>query len=177
VKLPLRLMFATVIATLIVAGFCAAEWSGSTDLDFWNVPTLQADIAGERLVAKELEASDEEVSQRIVVKDAVVADLSAGHIGLMAAAAKFRALNAGSDSFAVVVGSMYPDMSDDERVCRNVIDYAESANATCRLLGFRLRLELLARKATGRLRIPDLPSNAEGESANRAAAGMAARGG
>lgn len=160
VKPPLRLTFAAVIATLVVVGVSAAEWNGQVGLDFWNLPSLNAHLADENRVAEKLEADVDEVHVRISLKYIVVADLSAGRIGLLAAAARFRALNAGSESFAAAVEAMFPEMSEDERVCRNVIAYAESTKTSSWALGLRLRLELFVLKVAGRLRIPDLPQDA-----------------
>ena len=45
----------------------------------------------------------------------MVAELAAGKIDLLTAAARFRALNAGSDALALVIGTMHPDANEDER--------------------------------------------------------------
>jgi hypothetical protein len=137
-----------------LAGLAAAEWTCSADLAFWNVPALKAEIAHEIGVVAELQSSDEQILQRITLKNGVVAALSAGRISLLQAAAQFRTLNAQNEVIAEVDRLIYPEISDDERVCRNVISYAESFCDKVKGLSFRLRLELLVRKAIGQLRIP-----------------------
>jgi hypothetical protein len=155
-----------VIAVLILTGLSAAEWTGSADGDSWDLPVLNASTADEGQVAKELQERFDGVTRRIALKDAVAADLSKGRLGLMAAAARFRALNDRWGSNADVVRAMFPDMSDDERVCWNVIAFVEATKTTGEAVGCRLRLELLLLKTAGRLRIPDLPPGAEEELLN-----------
>ena len=162
-NLPLRLTLTAVIATLILAGLSAADRTGAADLDFWNVPTLKAEIADECRVAVELQAHSGQVLRRIAEKEAVVADLSEGRISLMAAAARFRALNSHWTFNAAIFRAMYPDMSDDERVYRNVIAFAESTNAFGEALGLQLRVELFVLKAAGRLSIADPTPDADGD--------------
>jgi hypothetical protein len=166
VNSSLRLTLTAVIAVLILTGLSAAEWTGSADADSWDLPALNANAAGEGQVAKELQDRFDGVTRRIALKEAVVADLSKGRLGLMAAAARFRALNARWGSNADVVRAMFPDMSDDERVCWNVIAFVEATKATGEAVGCRLRLELLILKAAGQLHIPDLPPGAEDELPN-----------
>jgi hypothetical protein len=127
---------------------------------------LNSNTADEVQVAEELQNHFDGVTRRIALKEAVAADLAEGRFGLMAAAARFRALNSRGGSNADILRAMFPDMSDDERVCWNVIAFVEGAKVTGEAAGCRLRLELLILKAAGRLRIPDLPPGAEDEMLN-----------
>jgi hypothetical protein len=157
------LTLTAVIAILILTGLSAAEWTGSADADSWDLPALNANIGEGGQLAAELQNRFDGVTRRIVLKEAVAADLSKGRFGLMGAAARFRALNARGNSNAAIVRAMFPDMSDDERVCWNVIAFVEGATVAGETVGCRLRLELLILKAAGRLYIPELPPSAEDE--------------
>jgi hypothetical protein len=113
---------------LFVAGISSARpsWAADLGLDFWNVPALKARLAEDHQLASKLSDRDDKVMRRIAVKETIIEDLVAGRIGLLDAAAEFRALNAGRHAYVVVIRSLYPNMSDEERMCRNVISYVES---------------------------------------------------
>src|SRR5690242_12435811 len=70
-----------------------------------------------------LEARDATVLGRIAAKQALVDGVIAGRVGLMEAAARFRALNAGEPAYGGVIRTSYPGASDEESYCRNVIGF------------------------------------------------------
>src|SRR4051812_37481770 len=121
---------------LLIAGLAGAvgavlylarpSWAAHLGLDFWEFPSLSARIASDRQEAGSLATKDEQVMRRIAVKEAIVEDLIHGRIGLLDAAAQFRVLTAGQRGYSLVLRGMYPNMTDEERVCRNVISYVES---------------------------------------------------
>jgi hypothetical protein len=149
---------------IVLVGVSSARPSWPTDLglDLWNVPALNARLADDRLMASRLAVRDEKVMQRIAVKETIIEDLVAGRIGLLDAAVEFGALNARRHAYAVVIRSLYPNMTDEERVCRNVISYVETAvdgDEDGRALIHRLHEDLHHLKSSGRLRLPGPPLN------------------
>ncbi len=165
-KMPARLLLLAAAGALALAGAGSARpsWVADAGLDFWNVPALKARLAQDQRAAAELDARDDRVMRRIAVKEVLIADVVAGKVGLIEAAAQFRAMNAGSHGYAVVIRSLYPNMSDDERVCRNVIDYVQSyveGDEDGRALIHRLTEDLNQLKAAGRLTIPGPPLDAD----------------
>jgi hypothetical protein len=162
VKTSTRLLLLAGVLGLAAAGIGTARPSWSTDigLDFWSVPALKARMAEDRQFASELATRDDRVLRRIAVKETLIADLVAGRAGLVETAAQFRALNAGQHGYAVVIRSLYPNTSDDERLCRNVISYVETyaeADEDGRALVYRLTEEMNRLKAAGRLTVPGPP--------------------
>jgi len=105
----------------------------------------------------DLERQDVKVLRRIAVKEALINELLAGRVSLLETAAQFRAMNAGRRDYALVMETSYPGVPDDERICRNVIGYAETCLEDAgdgRLKVRKLYDELAALKARGKLVIP-----------------------
>jgi hypothetical protein len=159
VKLSARyLLTAGVIGlTLAVVSAARPSWAADLGLDFWSVPALQERIARDQQIASKLAARDEQTLRRIAVKETIIEDLLAKRITLLEAAAEFRALNAGKHAYTMVLRSVYPDMSDEERVCRNVIGYVESyadGDEDGRATIHRLQEDLQRLKASGSIHLP-----------------------
>jgi hypothetical protein len=157
-----RLLLLALLLGLTVAGIGTARpsWSANMGLDFWNVPALKARMAEDRQFASELDSRDNRVLRRIAVKEMLIADLITGRASLIETAAQFRAMNAGQHGYAVVVRTLWPDATDDERLCRNVISYVESyvePDEDGRALVHRLYEEMNRLKASGRLTVPGPP--------------------
>jgi hypothetical protein len=162
VKANSRRLWIAGVLGLVLAGVSSARshWPTQLGLDFWNVPSLKERMVHDRQIADQLASQDKQVMRRIAVKETIINDLVAGRIGLLEAAADFRALNAGRPAYTLVIRSFYPDMTDDERVCRNVIGYVEAGvegDEDGRALIHRLTEELETLKATGRLHLPGPP--------------------
>src|SRR5262245_20571518 len=94
------------------------------DLDFWNLPTLNQEIEDGAAAGETFESASSAALRRIALKDEIVRDLIEGDIDLLGAAAQFRNLNAVDLDFLQRLRAQYPRRTDQERVCRNVIDYA-----------------------------------------------------
>src|SRR5690349_9198789 len=147
---------------LVVAGVSLAHpsWPSDLGLDFWNVPSLKARLNRDLDLAAHLDAQDSHILQRIAVKEEIVNDLVGGRISLLDAAAQFRALNAGRRDYLEVIRLTYPGRTDDERMCRNVIGFVESAVASDedgRYVIYRLNQELNHLLASGELKLPGPP--------------------
>ncbi|HEY1377155.1 MAG TPA: hypothetical protein VGF55_10200 [Gemmataceae bacterium] len=87
---------------------------------------------------------------------ALAADLVAGRILLLDAAVRYRSIDAGCRGHPVLNRSVYPDLTDDERLCRMVIDHAEGqvGDVGGRAAVRRLYDELHDLKARGALVLP-----------------------
>jgi hypothetical protein len=156
-----RLWIAGVVG-LALAGMSSAHptWPTDVGIDFWNVPALKERLVQDRRLADELTTEDTRVMRRIAAKETIIEDLIAGRINLLEAAADFRALNAGRPGYMLVIRSSYPGVTDDERLCRNVIGYVEAGGETDedgRALIYRLTEQLETLKAIGRLHLPGPP--------------------
>ena len=124
VKLPTRiaLVVAVVGLTLAGAGYANPSWTTGLGLDFWNVPTLKARLARDRSIAADLENRDQQVLQRIAVKETLIEDLVGGRLSLTDTAA-IPPLNAGRADYATAIRTMYPD-------ARTTSDSASTLSAT-----------------------------------------------
>jgi hypothetical protein len=147
---------------LVVAGVSVAHpsWPSDLGLDFWNVPSLKERINHDIHLAAHLEAHDVRILQRIAAKEEIVDDLIGGRISLLDAAAQFRALNAGRRDYLAVIRTTYPGRTDDERMCRNVISFVESAvtsDEDGRYVVYRLNEELNRLLANGDVELPGPP--------------------
>lgn len=162
VKAIARLLLFAGLAGAVGAALYSARptWAAHLGLDFWEVPSLTARIASDRQEAVNLATKDEQVLRRIAAKEAIVEDLIHARMDLLDAAARFRALTAGQRGYALVLRSMYPNMTDEERVCRNVISYVESyveSDEDGRALVHRLCEQLGGLKSSARLHLPGPP--------------------
>jgi hypothetical protein len=90
----------------------------------WTRPfALQARLQDERSREAALDSEVGEAFQRVQAKQRVKADLIAGRITLFEAAARYRDLSAGQANYLRLLRAYYPGRSDEERLCRSVIDH------------------------------------------------------
>ena len=165
-RLSLRIMMATVVLGLVLAGasYSHPSWSEQLGLDFWSVPSLRDTIARHQRQHAQLDAEDQVVLERIAVKQSIIGELVAGRVGLTEAAARFRALNAARPVYQSVIRHTYGGESEAECYCRNVLDFvaadlrddARRGDVLRRLTG-----ELERLRAAGRITLPDVPDDAE----------------
>src|SRR5262245_45897858 len=94
-RLTRHVGLAVVVLGLATAGasFANPDWASDLGLDFWNVPTFKQKLAHDNQLRIELDRIDERVLKRIAIKEVIVADLVAGKVDLLEAAAEFRAVN------------------------------------------------------------------------------------
>jgi hypothetical protein len=110
----------------------AAEW----DLDWWNLPELQEEIrCGKQ---REAELSRGTGIARCAVREEVTQELLAGRLTLPEAAARFRALNAAAGPSVPPLGLWFAGATEEERLCRQVIAWTESASTSPRSPGSSL---------------------------------------
>ena len=110
---------------LPVGGVALARPSLAEDwgLDFWNVPHLRGEIAAARARDAELDLHAETIGRRMAVKNELTEALIDGRRTLFAVAARFRDLAADEPEKLAAIRTSYPGGTDDEKWCRNVIDY------------------------------------------------------
>src|SRR4051812_44993889 len=109
-KLPPRVVFIVLVVVLSVAGASYAHPSWPTDLglDFWHVPALKNDLARQHRLQTELYVQDAQVLRRIATKEQVITAVIADRMGLLDAAARFYALNAGKAKLMAELREAYP---------------------------------------------------------------------
>jgi hypothetical protein len=135
----------------VVAGVCLlASWRPSA-----KGPQLESDLQR----AERLEAERQRVLQRCRGQMAVAAEVVAGRLTLLQAAARVRALRADEPPLVwKMVQRGHPGLSREEWLCRVVINYVGRVlyddPAQARALVRRLRAELREHRQRGPLRLP-----------------------
>ena len=155
------LCWAGVLALLLaVAGvsYAMPEWTVELGVDFWDVPTLNRQIEQDRRQAEEFDANSMATVQRLREKTAIAADLVAGNVTLCEAAVRYRDLNAAAPHVLATLRERYPDCSDDERHCRNLLDFVgaewpRSPETEACLKRCNAELDQLRRQHGGTLRL------------------------
>jgi hypothetical protein len=122
-NLTLHRLMAAAGVVLVLVGLMAVRLS-VLGLDFWNAPRLQAQLQNEEKLDRNLDSKTESVSQRTAIKDAIVRELAEGQLDLVQAAARFARLHESQANFMALLHSRYPDMTDEECICRNTIEFA-----------------------------------------------------
>jgi hypothetical protein len=115
--------------------------------------------ARERERRERLDSASQQVRRRVEHRDATTRQLIAGRLSLLSAAAVYRELMAELLPFDWErFREQYPDIPDDERFCRAVIDYAaillEERPAERAAVVKRLEAELCRHRQRGALRLP-----------------------
>jgi hypothetical protein len=133
-------------------------WAARMGMDWWSLPELQAEVRDGQERSAELGARSAAANARLTGKNAVIEAFRAGRLTLLQAAARFRDINeTRHDSCASFAGA-----TAEERLCRQVISWAEAAardeslNAsqqTRRRLG--AELDALLERNHGIIRLPD----------------------
>src|SRR5262249_45319578 len=109
----------------------------------------------------ELERRRQAQQQRLTARHQVAADVIAGRLSLLEAAARFRDLNAQEPAIAAAFTRSHPDRSPEECLCRQVIgqvesDLAEQSPKRAAELRTRLEAELRGHlHRDGAIRLPD----------------------
>jgi hypothetical protein len=129
-------------------------------LDFGDLPALYRRLEESHRRREELDHRREVLLRRIAAKEQVVAELVAGRLTLLQAAARFRDLKEEPPDMADPPG--YPcGCSEGERLCREVMAWAdgwlaERAPQRAAAVAARLEAELRRhRDRAGMVRLPD----------------------
>jgi hypothetical protein len=159
---PSRLLIATgLLVGLMACLLCLAPQALSPlGLDFGDLPALQRRLEETRLRGEELDRRREALLRRIAAKERVVAELVAGRLTLLQAAARFRDLKGEPPDLAAPPG-LACGCSEGERLCREVMAWAdgwlaEQAPQRAAAVAARLEAELRRhRDRAGMVRLPD----------------------
>lgn len=107
-----------------IAVYAAAPgWAEHVGLDVWNVPTLREEVEVETRRGHDLSAHDEDIRQRIEVKEILVADLIAGRATLAEVTAQFLALNRGRPYYMETLRETYPAATDEQTTALAVLGF------------------------------------------------------
>jgi hypothetical protein len=109
------------------------SWAAELNLDWWNLPELREDIRREK--EREGKLRRDTGIARCAAREEVTQDLLAGRLTLPQAAARFRALNAAVGPNVPPLGLWFPGATEEERLCRQVIAWVESASTVPRSPG------------------------------------------
>ncbi len=105
-------------------------WLTATGLDAWNAPSLRRQVAVNVQEADRLSGRINTVTEQILAKDRLAAELVAGRITLADAAEQFEAMMVTQPQVAATIRAKYPDAATDrERAARHVVDYANLRTA------------------------------------------------
>src|SRR5207253_5127135 len=78
---------------------------------------------------RQLDSEDAEIQQRTGVKELLIQDLIAGHSSLAEITSQFLALNQGRPEYMWVIRTNFAGTTDEEKMARNVIQYAVTRTA------------------------------------------------
>jgi hypothetical protein len=113
------------VALVVVLGAYLAA-AHELRLSPWDLARCSAEMAAARRRDKELEVIHRHVDARLAGKFRVMADVQAGRLGLLEAAARFRDLNDADPTFDWdLYRAQLPGATDAERHCRNVIEFVD----------------------------------------------------
>jgi hypothetical protein len=101
---------------------------------FWGTTVLLGTLTCVTLVAHSelaecrekkiaLEAQSQQVLDRIQIKQAITTDVIEDRMSLRAAAARFAEINASCPTHMTMLRHVYPGLTDEEVLCRNVISF------------------------------------------------------
>jgi hypothetical protein len=101
-------------------------WAQSLGVDVWNVPALNQEIRGYADNSREIDEECEVILHRIAVKESIAADLIAHRITLAEATERFTILNESRPDYMLAIRSAHPGKTDQEKMARNVISFAQT---------------------------------------------------
>jgi hypothetical protein len=122
-----RLLVAALVAVGLLAGVLLVRpaWLSDAGLDFWSLPELYASLENSNREMAELEQRQKGIFHRMDAKQEVLRALRADELSLVEAAARFGEVNRREPETMGYVRGMYPGHSDEERLCRQVLGWAQ----------------------------------------------------
>jgi hypothetical protein len=147
---------------LIGLGQYRPAWAVQAGLDWWNLPELceQVRRGEEKLAAQE--PRGRAMVERFRARGAVTEELRAGRLTLVQAAARFRNLNAYPPDSVPDLRHYVPGATDEERLCRQVIFWAEGSDPAMPLAArkwtrrqLEAELDRLLAENNGIIRLPE----------------------
>jgi hypothetical protein len=127
-----RVLLSLLVLTACLAGYSSLQpdWLGRVGLE-WVAADGDAGTAEDRELSAQLDRRSEVTRRRMAVKRAIIGRLAHGELTLLAAAALFREANETPADWQDPYRLLWPGKSDGEKLCRQVICWAEQeAKAT-----------------------------------------------
>src|SRR5262249_42681771 len=118
-----RCTIVLVAMTVITVAGAGRAWLRDTIQAAAGTDKFQESLRDEEARTAELAAQEQALRARVIARRTVLADLIAGRIDLVRAAELFVELNVAYPNYLERLRLLYPDMTDTERVCRNVIEH------------------------------------------------------
>jgi hypothetical protein len=114
-------------AALTALNRTCPEWVYWAGLDFWKLPDLWQEYHDESRRLAEQDAENATLLMRLEARGKIVERTADGSMSLFEAASAFRALNKESgDAIPRQIRAEFPDCSDEECLCRQVILWTET---------------------------------------------------
>jgi hypothetical protein len=121
-------LVALAATTLLGLSQYRPAWAQRAGLDWWSLPELCEEVRrGEQQLA-EMGAQTQGAIERLRTRTKVIEDLRAGRLTLVQAAARFRRLNALTPAGGLDLRGHLVGATEEERLCRQVICWAEAAD-------------------------------------------------
>jgi hypothetical protein len=103
-------------------------WAAQAGFDWWSLPEVYQELRRGEQESAALAPRTEAALERLRARVQVIEDLRAGRLTLVQAAAHFRRLNALPAARPVNPGQLFAGATEEERLCRQVIFWADAAD-------------------------------------------------
>jgi plasmid maintenance system antidote protein VapI len=113
-------------AGMMLGAFAPNSWLQASGLDFWNLPTLRAEIAANERLSEAMDVESRLLLQRIEVKDRLVKDLLQGRTNLAAVTSQFHELNGDDPEMFWRLRECFHVKDGRQLAARNVLAFAET---------------------------------------------------
>jgi hypothetical protein len=122
-----RLMLVVGVLIALFVGFASAQpkWAADLGLDWSGLSDMPELFVHETGRQRELDYHKKIVDHRLRAKQQIIEEVLEDRLSLLEAAAGFRDLNRTPEDSPCQVGRKIPGNSDEERLCRQVISWAE----------------------------------------------------
>jgi hypothetical protein len=146
-------------ALIVGGGYACPNLSTRLGLNPAAWLEVQRQLEDERRRGETLDQQSQIVWHNLETKFRVLGNLQAGRLTLYEAAARFRSLNhPGIDDYPALFRLIYQGQSDDERWCRQVLNFVRSDwldHSDLTSLADQLEAELTQELAKGSLHLPE----------------------
>ncbi len=136
------------VVVFVALGVLAVHptWASAIGVDVWNLPALKEQLRESTDTDERLNEDRDDVRRRIEVKELIIADLIARRTTLAEATERFTVLNESRPQYLTVIRSKYPGETDQEKMARNVIGFAQLRVAPAERDALNRRLEMELRQ-------------------------------
>lgn len=135
----------SLLGALTLLGGVRPQWASALGLEWGDLPGLVKLLVEEHRRGENMSHYSTIVARRVFGKDEITKDLVAGHLTLLEATARFRKLEGETREYICHPRGIYRGDTDEERLCRQVINWAaQEASDSVR--------DELVRKLEGELR-------------------------